>query len=77
MRVLYLKSGGATEGVQNIILMMRMEEKLTPININTWASRTVSRCLEARVGVKQFHILIPAPIRDRVFCKWKRIVVHW
>ena len=26
--VLYLKSGGAIEGIQHIILMMRMEEKL-------------------------------------------------
>ena len=40
--VLYLKSGGTTDDVQNIILMMRMEEKLTPVKLKTWASQTVS-----------------------------------
>ena len=35
VRVLHHKSGGATDGAQNIILMMRMEEKLTHIKINT------------------------------------------
>ena len=43
--VLYLQSGGATDIVQNIILMMRMEKKLTPIKLKTWASWTVSGCL--------------------------------
>ena len=42
VRVLYLTSGGATDGVQNIILMMRMEEKSTTINLNTWELWTVS-----------------------------------
>ena len=36
--------------------MMRMEEKLTPIKINIWASWTVSGCLDARVWGKQVHI---------------------
>ena len=56
MWVLYLKYGGATDGIQNIILMMRMEDKFTLMKLNTWASRTVSGCLEARVGGKQYHI---------------------
>ena len=42
VRALYFKPGGATDGAQNIILMMRMEVKLTPIKIKTWAYRTVS-----------------------------------
>ena len=33
--LLHQKSGGSTDGAQNIILMMRMEDKLTPINIKT------------------------------------------
>ena len=77
MRVLYLKSGGATDGVQNIILMMRMEEKLTPIKLKTWASWTVSGCLAERAGVKQVHIGTSATIRDKVFWQGKRTVVHW
>ena len=42
MQVLYLKSVGATDGVQNIILMMMMEEKFTPIKLKTWAYRNAS-----------------------------------
>ena len=72
MQVLYFKSGEATDGVQNIILMMRMEEKLTPINLKTWASWTVSGYLKSRVQVKQVHIGTPAHTRDRVFWKGKR-----
>ena len=56
MRVSYLKSGGETGEVQNIILIIRMEEKLTPIKLKIWASRIVSGCLKVRVGVNQFHI---------------------
>ena len=74
--VLYLKYGGATDGIQNIILMMRMEDKFTLMKLNTWASRTVSGCLEARVGGKQYHIWTLSPIRDRVFWQEKRTVLH-
>ena len=38
------------DGAQNIILMVRMEEKLTPIKLKTWVSRTVVGCLEEKVG---------------------------
>ena len=61
----------------NIILMMRMVEKLTPIKINTWASRTVSGCLDTRVGVNQVHLVTSTPIRDIVFWQWDITVVHW
>ena len=47
--------------------MMMMEEKFTPIKINTGASWTVSGCLDARVGVKQVHIGTSTHIRDIVF----------
>ena len=65
--VLNHKAGGAMDGAQNIILMMRMEEKLTPIKINTWASQTVSGLLYERFGVKQVHLGTSAPISDRLF----------
>ena len=42
VRLLHHKAGGATDGAKNIILMMRMEEKLTPIKIKIWVSWTVS-----------------------------------
>ena len=74
---LHQKSGGATDGAQNIIIMMRMEEKLTPNKIHTWASRTVSGWLEARVGGKQVHIGTSASIRDIVWWKGKIIVLYW
>ena len=52
VRVLNHKSGGATESAKNIMLMMRMEEKLNNIEIKTWESRTVSGFLDTRVGGK-------------------------
>ena len=55
------------DGAQNIILMMRMEEKLNPIKIKTWESQTVSGCFYERVGVKQVHLGTYTTIRDRVF----------
>ena len=66
MRVLHHKSGGEMDGAQNIILMMRMEKKLTPIKINTWVYRTVSGCLDTRVAGKKVHIVTSTPIMYRV-----------
>ena len=54
-----------------------MEENLTPINIKTWASWTVSGCLDARVGGKQVHIGTSTRIRDIVYWQGEIIVVHW
>ena len=65
------------DGIQNVILMVRMEEKLTPIKLKTWYSRTVSGCLDARLLIRQVHIETSAPIRDRVLWQGKRTVVHW
>ena len=57
--------------------MMRMEEKLTPIKINTWASWTVSGCLDARFGGKQVHIGTSTHIRGIVLWQGEIIVVYW
>ena len=67
VRILHDKAGGAMYGAQNIILMMRMEEKLTTVKIKTWESWTVSGCLYERVGGKQVHPGKPDLIRDIVF----------
>ena len=50
VRVLHHKAVGAICSAQNLIMMMRMEEKLTPIKIKTWASRTANACLYESVG---------------------------
>ena len=67
VRVLHDKAGGETDGAQNIVLMMRMEEKLTTVKIKTWESWTVSGCLYERVGGKQVHLGTYTTIRDIVF----------
>ena len=77
MRVLHCKAGGATDGAQNIILMMRMDEKLTPIKIKTWASGTVSGCLDTRVGGKKVHLVTNTHKRDIVCWKWRITEIHW
>ena len=56
-----------TDVAQNIILMMRMEEKLTTIKIKTWASQTVRGCLYERFGGKQVNLGTYTTIRDIVF----------
>ena len=74
VRALHRKSECSTDGAQNIILMVSMEEKLTPTKLQTWASRTVNELLEARFGLKQVRIGKPTSIRD-IVC-WKRTVVN-
>ena len=37
LQVTHHKSGGATDGAQNIVMMMRMDKKLTLIKLKTWA----------------------------------------
>ena len=77
MQVLHRKSRGAINDKQNIISMMRIEDKLISIKLKTWVSRTVSGGLEARVGVKYVHLGIYAPLRGIVCWKGKMTVVHW
>ena len=67
MRLLHHKSGGATDGAENIILMMRMEESLTPIKIRTWESCAVRGCLYEMVKGKKFHLGTFTNIRYRLF----------
>ena len=62
---------------KNILLMMSMEEKLNPIKIRTWASWTVSGCLESRVGGNQVHLVTYSLISDRVCWYWNKTVVNW
>ena len=71
MRLLHRKAGGAMDGALHLIMMMRMEYKSTPIKIKTWASRTVSGCLDTRVGGKKVHLVTYTPIRDIVCWQWK------
>ena len=56
---------------------MNMEEKLTPIKLKTWVSRTISGCFEERVGVNQVHLGTSAPLRDIVCWQGKITVVQW
>ena len=47
---LHLKAGVATDGAKNIMVLRRIEEELTPIVFNNWYSKTISVCIEAKVG---------------------------
>ena len=67
MQVLYCKAGGAMDGAQNVIFMMRMEYKLNPMRVKTWAYLYVSGLLESRVGLNQVNLGTSASIRDRLF----------
>ena len=77
MRLLHRKSGVQKDGTLHLIMMMRMEDKLTPIKIKTWASQTVSGCLDTRVGGKKVHLVTYTHIRGRVLWQWKITLVHW
>ena len=77
MWALHRKSEGKIYCTQHIILMMMMEEKLTPIKINTWEFWTVIGCLDTRVGVNQVHLVTSTLIRDRVCWQRNITVVHW
>ena len=50
VRVLNHTAGGATDGSHNALLLRKMEEEWTPIGLKTWDYKTISGCLEARVG---------------------------
>ena len=65
MRLLHRKAGGAMDGALHLI-MMRMEYKSTPIKIKTWASRTVSGCLDTRIMGKKDNLVPYTHKRDRV-----------
>ena len=65
------------DGAENIILMMRMEDKLTLLKIKTWVSRNVIGCLYEMFGGNQVHLVTSNHIRDIVCWKFKITVVHW
>ena len=77
MQVLNRKTGGATDRAQNIMLLRQMDEEWTPIKLKTWASKTISGCIEARVWGEQVHLGPFASIRYRVFWEGKKTVIHW
>ena len=54
-----------------------MEEEWTPIELNTWYSKTICGCLEARVGGKQVHITNFSPIKDKVSYQGKKTLINW
>ena len=53
VRLLHCKAGGATNGEQNVMLLRQMKEEWTPIELKTWASRTISGFLEDRIGANK------------------------
>ena len=60
----------------NLDKKKRIEEETT-IKLNTWASRTISGCLEARVGGNKATLGNLAPTRDIVRWQINRTMVHW
>ena len=66
VRVLHRKAEGATDGAKNLMLLRQMDEEWTPIELKTWASKTISGCPEANVGGNQLQLGNFAPIKDKV-----------
>ena len=48
------------------MLLRQMDEEWTPIELKTWASKTISGCPEANVGGNQLQLGNFAPIKDKV-----------
>ena len=45
--------------------------------MKTWDSKTISVCFEARVGGNKVQLGTFASIKDKVFWKGKKNVIHW
>ena len=45
--------------------------------LKTWASNTISGCLEAKVWGNQVQLGTFALIKDKVCCQEKKTVIHW
>ena len=58
------------------MLLRRMEEEWTTIVFKTWASNTISGCLEAKVGGKQVHLGTFALIKGKSFWQEKKTVIQ-
>ena len=76
LRVLHCKEGGATDE-EKIILLRRVEEDWNRVVLKTWLSKTISSILEAKVGGKQAQLGTFGNIKDKVFWKGKKTVIHW
>ena len=53
MIVLHCKAGGETDGENNLMLLIGMEEEWTTIEFKNWDSKTIIGCLEDKVWGKQ------------------------
>ena len=77
VQVLNRKSGGATNGAKNLMLLSRLEEEWTPIVLKTWASNTISGILDDKVRGDQLQMGTIDPIKDKVCWQGKKTVIHW
>ena len=59
------------------MLLRRVEEEWNNIVLKTWAPKTISGCLEAKVGWKQVYLVTFAPIKDKSFWQGKKTVIYW
>ena len=64
VQIFYIQGCVETYGSQNLILNTNSIEEEKPIKIKTWANRTISGCLEVRVGGKQVRLGNSDPTRD-------------
>ena len=64
-----LQGRGATYRANYLMLLRKIEEKWTPIELKTWASKTISGCLEDNVGYKKAQMGTFSPIKGKAF--WK------
>ena len=77
VRVLNKKSGGTTDGARNSVLLHREGRKIGRVVLKIWASRTLSGCLNSKVGVVTARLGTSYLIRYRVCCQGNRIVFQW
>ena len=47
------------------------------VELKTWAYRTLSGCLEAKVDGTTARLRKMSPIKDKVCCQGKTTVVNW
>ena len=77
VQILHSKAEGATDRSYNVMLLRRMEEEWTPIDLNTFSSKIISVCLEDRVEENQVQLGTFATIKDKVLWQLKKTVIHW
>ena len=77
VRVLHGKAGGATYRAIKFVLLHREGGEIGIVVLKTWASRTLSGCLNSKVGVVTARLGTSYLIRYRVCCQGNRIVFQW